>query len=77
MFIQPDLTILCFCLNTGLVFNGGAQSVFSIYNSHSFVLLDTPDERTDEQTLDQSPAIGNPSSRPSSRYVGNLSIDVK
>jgi len=28
---------------------------------------DTSDERTDEQTLDQSPAIGNPSSRPSSR----------
>ncbi|KAJ7334503.1 Protein transport protein Sec16A [Desmophyllum pertusum] len=31
------------------------------------VTADTSDERTDEQILDQPPAIGNPSSRPSSR----------
>lgn len=54
------------------------HSVFLASIAHiSLFVLDTSDERTDDQTLDQPPAIGNPSSRPSSRYVGNLSVDIK
>lgn len=77
VFNQPDLPISCFCLVASLVSNGKAQCILASIAHISLFVLDTSDERTDDQTLDQPPAIGNPSSRPSSRYVGNLSVDIK